>query len=188
MDGKNKEIRAIYNTKTIRVYQAFNNIIADEAISLNKFGKSFSMSRMTWIKPSFLWMMYRSSWATKQDQNRILAIDMDKTGFEKIVASAVKSTFDESLYTDMEEWKKAVKMSEVRVQWDPERDIFGNPSKYSRSIQLGIRGEFLQRFNDEWIKEITDITSFVQQQKKLIDGNLLDLLSIPEEKVYKIVE
>lgn len=64
MDGNNREIRAIYNAETIRVYQAYNNIIADEAIMLNKFGNSFSMNRMTWIKPSFLWMMYRSGWAT----------------------------------------------------------------------------------------------------------------------------
>ena len=142
MDGKNREIRAVYNTKIIRVYQAYNNIIADEAISLNKFGNSFSMNRMTWIKPSFLWMMYRSGWATKQGQNRILAIDMDRIGFEEIVTNAVISTFDDHLYSDIEEWKKAIKASEVRIQWDPERDLLGSPSKYNRSIQLGIRGDF----------------------------------------------
>ena len=119
MDGNNREIRAIYNAKTIRVYQAYNNIIADEAISLNKFGNSFSMNRMTWIKPSFLWMMYRSGWATKQGQNRILAIDMDRIGFEEIVVNAVTSTFDDKLYSNIEEWKNAIKNSEVRIQWDP---------------------------------------------------------------------
>lgn len=105
MDGNNREIRAIYNAETIRVYQAYNNIIADEAIMLNKFGNSFSMNRMTWIKPSFLWMMYRSGWATKQGQNRILAIDMDRIGFEEIVVNAVTSTFDDKLYSNIEEWK-----------------------------------------------------------------------------------
>jgi len=26
------------------------------------------MNRMTWIKPNFLWMMYRSGWASKKNQ------------------------------------------------------------------------------------------------------------------------
>lgn len=185
MDGNNREIRAIYNAETIRVYQAYNNIIADEAIMLNKFGNSFSMNRMTWIKPSFLWMMYRSGWATKQGQNRILAIDMDRIGFEEIVVNAVTSTFDDKLYSNIEEWKNAIKDSEVRIQWDPERDIFCNPSKNKRSIQIGIRGKILQQFNNKWIKRITDITHFVQQQKRMIDDQRFDLLSLPQEKVYQ---
>ena len=37
--------------KTIRVYQAYNDKIADEAIKLGTFGEHFSLTRMTWIKP-----------------------------------------------------------------------------------------------------------------------------------------
>jgi len=54
-----KNIYAVFDNKTIRVYQAYNNEIADEALKLGKFGSKFSLNRMTWIKPSFLWMMYR---------------------------------------------------------------------------------------------------------------------------------
>nr|WP_312429674.1 DUF4291 family protein [Lacrimispora sp.] len=59
------KIYALYDNDTIRVYQAYNDIIANEAIKSGTFGASFNMDRMTWIKPSFLWMMYRSGWATK---------------------------------------------------------------------------------------------------------------------------
>ena len=59
------KIRAVFDANTIRVYQAYNDIIADEAIALDTFGKSFQLNRMTWIKTSFLWMMYRSGWAQK---------------------------------------------------------------------------------------------------------------------------
>ena len=45
-----KEIRAVYSEKTIRVYQAYCDDIADEAIGLGTFGKKFKMDRMTWIK------------------------------------------------------------------------------------------------------------------------------------------
>jgi len=41
------------------IYAVFDdkNEIADEALKLGKFGSKFSLTRMTWIKPSFLWMM-----------------------------------------------------------------------------------------------------------------------------------
>ena len=43
----------------------------------------FKMSRMTWIKPSFLWMMYRAGWGYKDaGQRRILAIDITREGFQ----------------------------------------------------------------------------------------------------------
>ncbi|MCR5103362.1 MAG: DUF4291 domain-containing protein, partial [Eubacterium sp.] len=80
-----REIRATYTDKTIRVYQAYNKHIAEEAISLGTFGSHFSMNRMTWIKPSFLWMMYRCGWGEKENQEHILAIDITRDGFDKAV-------------------------------------------------------------------------------------------------------
>ena len=77
-----RNIYAVFDDKTIRVYQAYNNEIADEALKLGKVGSKFSLTRMTWIKPSILWMMYRSGWATKQGQERILAIDLKREGFD----------------------------------------------------------------------------------------------------------
>lgn len=65
-EEQERKIYAKYDDKTIRVYQAYNNKIADEAIKLGTFGKNFSLTRMTWIKPSFLWMMYRCGWAEKK--------------------------------------------------------------------------------------------------------------------------
>ncbi len=119
-----KNIYAVFDDKTIRVYQAYNNEIADEALKLGKFGSKFSLTRMTWIKPSFLWMMYRSGWATKQGQERILAIDLKREGFDEIVKNAVLSSFREVSDLSKEEWKEKLENSEVRCQWDPDRDIY----------------------------------------------------------------
>ena len=58
-----KEIRAVYDDETIRVYQAYNNEIADGALKFQYFVEPWSPSRMTWIKPSFIWMGYRSGWS-----------------------------------------------------------------------------------------------------------------------------
>ena len=61
-----KQIRAVYGEKTIRVYQAYNHEIADTALDAGRFvSPPFKLTRMTWIKPSFLWMMYRSGWGMK---------------------------------------------------------------------------------------------------------------------------
>ena len=81
---KEKEVRAVYDSVTIRVYQAYSDSIAESALSRGRFvSPPFKMERMTWIKPSFLWMMYRAGWGFKDaGQKRILAIDIGREGFE----------------------------------------------------------------------------------------------------------
>lgn len=179
------QIRAVYDAKTIRIYQAFNNKIADEAIKNGIFGSSFNRNRMTWIKTSFLWMMYRSGWATKENQERIFAIDIKRDAYDFLVKNAVSSTFDSDRYSSVEEWKKSVKESSIRIQWDPERDIYGNPLDY-RSIQIGIKDENVDKYVDEWIESITDITDYVVELKALLDykKDISELL--PKEVSYLV--
>ena len=77
-----RQIRARYDSETVRVYQAYRPEIADAAVAAGRFVPPFSLDRMTWIKPSFLWMMYRCGWATKPGQERVLAVDITREGFE----------------------------------------------------------------------------------------------------------
>ena len=178
-----KNIYAVFDDKTIRVYQAYNNEIADEALKLGRFGSKFSLTRMTWIKPSFLWMMYRSGWASKQGQERILAIDLKREGFDEIVKNSVLSSFREVSDLSKEEWKEKLENSEVRCQWDPDRDIYGNPMG-RRAIQLGIKGETVKKYVNEWIVNITDITEeVIEMREKIENGSFLDNL-LPNEKKY----
>ncbi len=179
------EIRAGYTDKTIRVYQAYNKQIAEEAVSLGTFGSHFSMNRMTWIKPSFLWMMYRCGWGEKENQEHILAIDITRDGFDKAVTSAVISSYSESLGISKEKWQELVKASDVRVQWDPEKDINGKNLLY-RSLQLGLRGKALYEYVNEWIVSITDITDYVKNLNRLrLAGESIDNL-LPKEEIYLI--
>ena len=178
-----RNIYAIYNYKTIRVYQAYNNEIADEALKLGRFGSKFSLTRMTWIKPSFLWMMYRSGWASKQGQERILAIDLKREGFDEIVRNAVLSSFREVSDLSKEEWKEKLENSEVRCQWDPDRDIYGNPIG-RRVIQLGIKGETVRKYINDWIVNITDITDKVIGMRNSIQNGTFSESVLPQEKKY----
>lgn len=177
------KINAVYNDKTIRVYQAFNEKIATEAVKLGTFGKSFSRGRMTWIKPSFLWMMYRSGWAEKENQEHILAIDIKREGFDEILSNAVMSSYNEDMGISHEEWKKQIAVSEVRCQFDPDRDIFGNPQSV-RAVQLGLRGKTVEKYINEWIVSITDITAHVKYLKSLRDSGKLTPDKLPYEKEY----
>ena len=54
-----RQIRATFDDDTITVYQAYCPEIANAAVAAGTFVAPWSSDRMTWIKPSFLWMMYR---------------------------------------------------------------------------------------------------------------------------------
>lgn len=179
-----KEIRAVYSDDSIRIYQAYSKMIADEALLNGKFGNRFNLNRMTWIKPSFLWMMYRCGWAEKEGQERVLAIDIKRSAFDYLVKNAVPSSYDESLGITWEEWKKAVKNSDIRCQWDPERDINGNALEY-RSLQIGIRGNAIYNYVNDWILDMTDITEFVYELNVMRKKGCDIQSFLPKEKIYK---
>lgn len=136
---------------------------------------------MSWIEPSFLWMMYRSGWATKPDQEHELAIWIPRERFDEIVAAAVPSTFDQQRYTTREVWQAAVQNSEVRVQWDPDRKPDGSPASW-RAVQLGVRGKTLRGLCAEWILQIRDITPWVREQAQHVADPAA--LVIPRQRPY----
>lgn len=178
------QIRAVYTEKSIRVYQAFNKVIAQEAIPKGTFGENFKLDRMTWIKPSFLWMMYRCGWGTKENQEYILAIDVKRDAFDYLVKNAILSSYHESNMS-YSEWKSLVQSSDIRMQWDPERDIHGNPLEH-RSLQLGIRGEMVKKYVADWIENITDITDYVEEIRMEISMQKDVLGLLPNERVYHL--
>ena len=184
---RNHEIRAVYSQETIRVYQAYPHDIADEAVRLGTFGQRFKMDRMTWIKPSFLWMMYRCGWAEKENQERVLAIDIKRSAFDYIVQNAIISTYSEEMGIPYEEWKQRIKRSEIRCQWDPERDMLGNPLEY-RSIQLGLRGQAVYSYVHDWIIKLEDITDYVKELNAMKNSGADIRPLLPQEKVYRITE
>ena len=183
--GMEKKIYASYTDNSIRVYQAYNNLIADECLRGGTFGKSFKLERMTWIKPSFLWMMYRSGWGKKVNQERILAIDISRVGFEEILSNVVLSTYNETLYKSYENWKLQLSNSNVRCQWDPERDIYGNKLD-RRSIQIGLQGNMVYKYVNQWILNVEDLTEKVSELSRKIQHKELEMKELPSENEYNI--
>ncbi len=174
--------------KNIIVYQAFNPLIADYAEKNQKFGGDhYSFTRMSWIKPGFLWMMYRAGWASKEHQQRILAITLPLEHFKTILNDATISSFTHDIYATQEEWKSELEKTEVRLQWDPDHDP--NRVKQERkAIQLGMKGAILKKFCTEWIVKIEDITGFAHDEYEKVKTNKLNDLQIPFEEVIVLEE
>lgn len=182
---KGRVILAQYDADSIVVYQAYRPAIGDFAAQHGYFGGEFKLSRMTWIKPNFLWMMYRSGWGAKPGQEVVLAIRLQRSAFDSILAQAVHSSFQSELYESQESWQKAVQTSDVRLQWDPDHNPAGHKLE-RRAIQLGLRREAIRRYAQEWILDIEDISDFVAEQRQhVVSGNYEDLLT-PAEAPYPV--
>ncbi len=151
-------IRANYDDTSIRVYQAYCPEIALPALEAQRFVPPFKMSRMTWIKPSFNWMMYRCGYASKPGQEIVLGIDITREGFEWALQNAALSTFKQDIHGTHEAWKRELETKPVRIQWDPERDWKLNPMEGIRSIQIGLSGEAVDHYVNEWTLHISGVT------------------------------
>ena len=179
-----RHILAQQEEDTLLVYQAFRPAIADYAIKHQKFGGThYSFTRMSWIKPNFLWMMYRAGWAKKIGQEKILAMRIKKVDFDKILSLSVFSSYQKDLYETQEIWKSRLEEYPIRLQWDPDHDIYGDKQE-RKAIQLGLKGDILKEFATEMVLDIIDVTEFVQNQKSKIDDGNIDELLVPQEQVY----
>jgi len=165
--GLFREIRAIHDSTTVRVYQAYNAAIAEAAVAANSFrapmkAGTWSATRISWIKPSAVWMAYRCGWTVLKDENqaRVLALDVSRSGLERVLMRAKVS--DDSKPGECKQYP-------VVVQWDPERimDVNAHDPKQAytssvpavRSIQIGLRGDAVKALLDpSVVMRITDVT------------------------------
>ena len=182
-----RHIMAQYDAQSIIVYQAYSPAIGHFAARHNYFGGDFSYSRMSWIKPNFLWMMYRSDWGTKPNQEVTLAIRLKRTYFDALLREAVASSYSGTEFATREEWQRAVTNSDVRLQWDPDHNPSGKREE-RRAMQLGLRGQVLQGFKGEAIISIEDISSLVEEQQVNAMKEKHANLMTPLETVYPITD
>jgi hypothetical protein len=182
-----RQIRATYDDDTITVYQAYPPEIADPALKAGTFVDPFSMSRMTWIKPSFLWMAYRSGWATKAGQTRVLRIRIPREGFEWALAHSCPSHYDRTRHASSDAWRAELKLSPVRVQWDPEQTLQLQPQPTIRSIQIGLSGEAVPLYVNHWITSIEDITNEMHTIQALTHTSPTEAAAhLPTERPYPL--
>ena len=178
-----QHILAQFDDETIIVYQAYSPRIGRFAIENGWFGGEFKYSRMSWIKPNFLWMMYRSQWGQAEGQEVVLAVRLRRRLFDSLLAQAVPSSFDARAFGTRDEWAVAVARSEVRLQWDPDHSPTGQTLE-RRAIQLGLRGAALEAYGKSEVAEIIDMSGFVAEQRANIQEWRSGKLMTPVERVY----
>ncbi|KAG6827965.1 hypothetical protein H0H92_009826 [Tricholoma furcatifolium] len=190
-----RQIRALYDSDTVTVYQAYSSEIAIPAVETQNLAASpaFKFTRMTWVKPSWCWMMYRAGYSFKDpNQSRILAIKMKHEHFKELLSQA--SVTSHGHLTDEE------KARPVRVQWDPERSPSLGVLPY-RSIQIGISGALSRKWVEEWIAGIEDVTDMARGLRDAVESKgkegkgvewtveeLVERGLVPREKVYEVGE
>src|SRR5437764_11383985 len=111
-----RHILAQFDEESVIVYQAYRPAIGHFAAEHGYFGGDFQLGRMSWIKPNFLWMMFRCGWATKENQESVLAVTLTREGFDTILGQAVHSVFLPHIYATEANWKHALSTSQVRLQ------------------------------------------------------------------------
>jgi len=183
--ARGRHVLAQYDDDAVVVYQAYRPAIGRFAAEHGYFGGEWSLDRMSWIKPSFLWMMYRCGWAAKEGQEVVLAVWLARTAFDEILTLAVPSSFDPAQDPDREAWQRAVATSDVRLQWDPDHDPHGRPVE-RRAVQLGLRRRVLASYARDWIRNIEDVTPFVREQHARLARDGVDALVTPAERVYPV--
>jgi hypothetical protein len=183
-----RQVRAVFTDETITVYQAYPPEIARPALLAGRFVPPFKRERMTWIKPSFLWMMYRCGWATKPGQEQVLAVEMTRDGFEWALAHACLSHYEAARHRDRDHWSQLLRDSPVRIQWDPERSLDLQPLPH-RSLQLGLSGPAVDHYVDQWLVKLTDITAIASQVKAAAADGDLDSVArlLPAERPYPLL-
>ena len=196
-----RQIRASYDADTITVYQAYKRSIADAAVAAQKLNASpdFKSGRMTWIKPSWSWMLYRAGYSYKDSrQERILALKMRHEDFIGLLRLAVLTHGhhgDEA--ADGEEPAEEVSASVAnetpastaavgddagrrrrRGGKDKPADVKvqWDPERTPRlgklsyrSIQIGVPGALSGRWVNEWIVGIEDVTERARELKRVLD-------------------
>jgi hypothetical protein len=180
-----RQILAAYDREGIFVYQAFKPSIAEEALRKGTFGKGFNLQRMTWIKPSFGWMLYRSGYAKKHRQESILKIKLTHEGFAEILKQAIPTSFDRDIFESERDWKRSLDNSQVRYQWDPDRDLSLRRLEH-RALQLGIRGSVVQSYVNDWILYIEEVTQLARDIDNAVKTKLKEVPNVPQEKVYQV--
>lgn len=164
-----RQIFANYNDDCIRLYQIFSKEISSSLMATFKFGKAFNYNRVTWVKPSFLWTMQRSKFLSTKGEASVLAINIKRDCFERLLENShIANPVLGAYFNSEKEFSKESREQPNTVQWDPDKNIIGKRLN-RRALQLGLHPKSHQIF-EENIVAVADVTPLV----KKIQGKLQD--------------
>lgn len=166
-------IRACWDTEGIYVYQAHSEEVAEHAVEHQTFRGAperlrWRPERNSWIKPSFAWMLYRSGFASKHGQHRILRIKLPHLAMAEILSRCRLVLCSK----EAEASNDSCEAGGCKVQWDPERDARfqgqkGEPLELrsARAIQIMTRSDVL--YSAVTIEDVTGLAHALGGAHKL---------------------
>ena len=178
-------IEAEFDEEGVYFYQAYNDAIATWAVGHQRLGGPlWSLDRMTWIKPSFAWVLYRSGYASKHNQTRVLKIKLPHAAVAELLSGCSCGHGGGG--------------TSGRVQWDPARDLLAAEGKVPeprkmlrrRAIQIGLKGRLREVFVQEMLS-IEDVTALARQvgeahaSKECAEAMARLAPLLPEERPYQ---
>merc|ERR1719282_190084 len=158
-----------WDDEGVFVYQAYCDEIADWALAHQQFGgPRFCPKRMTWIKPSFAWVLYRSGYGQKHGQARILKVKLSHESIAELLSHC--QCLDTNKATRKGGAEKDREVSSGVVQWDPGRDLMTADDKgreprnllRSRAIQIGLKG-WMSELYVRSVMSIQDVTELAHR-------------------------
>jgi hypothetical protein len=131
--------------------------------------------------------MHRSNWGQKSGQERVLAVWITRTGWEKALSLAVLTSFVPGVFPSPDEWADQFAVAQVHVQWDPERSLRGAGLPYY-SIQVGLSRHVIREYVEEWVVGIEDCTPRVRKVYDLLQAGKADRAKrqLPPERIYPV--
>jgi hypothetical protein len=140
---------------------------------------------MSWIKPGFLWMMYRSGRGTRPGQQVVLAVSLHRAAFDEILALAVLRR-PRGVEARRRGLRGAPPVAGIPTNPAPEdHDPNGRPLE-RRAVQLGLRGRVLARYARDWIASIEDVSGLVAVELARLRAGGPDAIETPRERVYPL--
>ena len=82
------------------------------------------------------------------------------------------SSYQPAFHASHEDWKREVEAKPVRVQWDPERDWRSHPLAGVRAIRIGLSGEAVERYVNQWIVRIQDVTPVARAVAAAVESGI----------------
>ncbi|MEN7551725.1 DUF4291 family protein [Rapidithrix thailandica] len=186
-ESVSKLIYADYDEEGVYVYQAFKPQTVQTAVALGTFGKGFGLDRISWIKPSFGWVLRRTKYGTKNRMQGIAKIKLSHQAFHEIISQSIESHWNQNVFASEDVWRNRLNSSDVIHQWDPERDLIGRRLE-RQAIQIGIRGEVIKKYVSDYIIGVEDVSSLAHEISRIKKGGATNFPGVPEEKEYPISE
>ena len=163
-----RQVRAQFRADTITVYQAYSAADRRAGGGRRPFRGSVQTSRMTWIKPVFLWMMYRCGWGRNPARRRVLGVEITRDRL-RVGADARLSEPLRPSPTHPDRARGAGSSPPVPCESSgtPTRSLHLQPLRH-RSLQVGLSATAVDRYVDEWIVNVADLTPSVTKIRELL--------------------